>query len=1044
MHMKKKALRKDFRMEIKKSPGRFMSIFFIVAIGVAFFSGIRSAEPDMKVTGDAYYDAQNLMDIKVISTLGLTGDDVSALKKIDGVEVVNPGHMTDVLCDNEDSKNVLHLESLLSDLNQVTVTEGRLPKKSDECLIDADYLAKSESQVGDKIRFSSGTKDAITDTLATDTYTIVGAGTSPTYLSIYRGSTTIGDGNVDGFAYLAESGFSQDFYTEICLTVDGAKELMAYSSKYDDRVSEVLDHIKKIKSERQDARYKEIVDEANEKLNDAKKELSDAKAEAETKLNDAQAKINDGNQQLSNAKTDLANAKQTMEESRAELISQQNVLDQNQAELNNQSVQLQTKTDELNASIDQLNALKDQYNALIASGLTDAATQQTIQMMAAQIQAGDAQIEEGKAQIAAGQIQLNDAQNQIDNGQAQINDGWVQIQSGEAEIADGESQIAENEQKLTDAQAEYDSAKAEADEKISDGEQKISDAEDEISKIEHAKWYIYDRGNITEYDGFGENADRMKAIGEVFPVLFFLVAALISLTSMTRMVEEQRTQIGTLKALGYSGLDISSKYMGYAFLATVGGSILGVIVGEKALPYIIINAYGIMYPHMNEIQVPFQMQYAYMASIAAFACTIGATVFACYKELLTQAAELMRPPAPKNGKRVLLERISIIWRHLSFTWKATVRNLMRYKKRFFMTIFGIGGSMALMLVGFGIKDSISNIAGLQYDSLQLYDGMIIMEEDAGESDLNTVKDTMQKDSRVGGSMELVMENISVTGADKTMDVYLNVPKDISRLSKYLVFRDRVSTEQYRLSDDGVILTEKAAKLMDVKAGDTVTIKDDTLGEIEVKIAAVCENYLQHYMYMSPVLYEKLFQKAPQYNAAYFEMKEFNQKDMEEIGEQALTCKGALSASYTNDIQDQLDHMLGSLDFIIVVLIFSAGLLAFVVLYNLNNINISERQRELATLKVLGFYDKEVSSYVFRENIVLTLIGTIVGMALGMILHRFIIVTVEIDSCMFGRAINLSSYVYSALITIAFSLFVNWVMYFKLKKINMVESLKSVE
>ncbi|MDD3402865.1 MAG: ABC transporter permease [Hespellia sp.] len=1042
--MKKRALRKDFYMEIKKSPGRFMSIFFIVAIGVAFFSGIRSAEPDMKETGDAYYDEQNLMDIKVISTLGLTDEDVSALKKVDGVKDVNTGYMTDVLCDNNDSKNVLHVESILSDLNKITVTEGRLPKTSKECLVDANYLEKSDYKVGDTVTFSSGNADPVTDTLATDTYTIVGAGTSPAYLSIYRGSSTIGDGNVDGFVYLARSGFSQEAYSQICLTVDGAKELTAYSKEYDSRVNEVLDYVKAIKKERQEARYHEIVDEATEKLDDAKAELADAKSEAEEKLSDAKAQIDDGNSQLNAAKDELASARQKIADSRAELIAQQNTIDQNQAEIDRNFAELQTKTDELNASIEQLNALKEQYNALAASGQTDEQTMQTLQMMAAQIQAGDAAIADGKTQIEAGQAQLADAQNQLNDGQIQINNGWEQIHSGEAELADGEAEITENEQKLLDAQTEYDDAKAEADEKIADGEKKIADAEEEVRKIEHAKWYVYDRSNITEYDGFGENADRMKAIGEVFPVLFFLVAALISLTSMTRMVEEQRTQIGTLKALGYSRINISSKYLGYAFLATVGGSILGVIVGEKTLPYIIVNAYGIMYPHIDDIKVPFQMQYAYMAGIAAFICTMGATIFSCYKELAMQAAELMRPPTPKNGKRVFMERITIIWKHLSFIWKATVRNLMRYKKRFFMTIFGIGGSMALMLVGFGIKDSISNIAVLQYDSLQLYDGMIIMEEDASESELDHVKDTLKSDSRVSGAMELVMENVSASSEKKTMDVYLNVPKNLKDLSQYLVFRDRVSGEEYKLDEDGVILTEKTAKLLDVQVGDTVQIKDDTLGDIEVKISAICENYLQHYMYMSPELYQKLYQKTPQYNAAYFELKEFDQKAMEMIGENALNCDGALSASYTNDVQDQLDQMLGSLDFIIVVLIISAGMLAFVVLYNLNNINISERQRELATLKVLGFYDKEVSSYVFRENVILTLIGVIVGSVLGMILHRFIIVTVEIDTCMFGRTINAVSYAYSALITIAFSLFVNWVMYFKLKKINMVESLKSVE
>lgn len=1049
--MKKKALRKDFYMEIKTSLGRFLSIFFIVAIGVAFFAGIRSTEPDMKATGDAYFDAHHLMDLRVISTLGLTEDDIAALKKVDGVADVNAGYMTDVLCDNHDSKQVLHVESILPEMNQVDVMEGRLPTAADECFVDIDYFNRNSYQMGDKITFTSGTADELSDTLANETYQIVGVGSSPLYPSIYRGSSNIGNGSVDGFVYLAESGFSQEVYSQICLTVDGAKELEAFSDAYDERVDEVLERVKAIKKERQDARYQEVIDEANEKLDDAKVEFNDAKAEAEEKLNDAQAQIDDGNSQLSDAKDELASAKKKIADGRAELISQQKVLDQNQAEINSQYEQLKAKTDELNGAIDQLNALKgqynqllEQYNALVSAGQTNDEMSQQLQMMAAQITAGDAQIAQGQAQLAEGQAQLNDAQNQINDGQVQINNGWAEIQSGQAELADGESQIAENEQKLIDAQAEYDDAKSEAEEKLADGEREIADAEADIRKIERAKWYVYDRSNITEYDGYGDTAERMRAIGRVFPVLFFLVAALISLTTMTRMVEEQRTQIGTLKALGYSGVDISAKYLGYASLATIGGGILGFLVGEKTIPRIIIIAYRTMYPHIMDIKDPFQMKYAYMAMGAAFVCTIGATVFACYKELLTQSAELMRPPVPKKGKRVFLERITIVWRHMSFIWKATVRNLMRYKKRFFMTIFGIGGSMALMLVGFGIKDSVSNIAALQYDNLQIYEALIIMEEDASAKELDHVKEELKADTRVSGAMELVMEKVDVAGSDKTMEVYLNVPKDLKHLDEYLIFRNRITGEQYTLDNDGVILTEKAAKVICAKVGDTVQIVDEKKGDIDVTVSAICENYLQHYIYMSPALYEKLYGDTPAYNAVYFGMKEYDQKATEEIGENALKCEGALSASYTEDVKGQLDEMLGSLDFVIFVLIISAGMLAFVVLYNLNNINISERQRELATLKVLGFYDGEVSSYVFRENVVLTLIGAVVGAGLGAILHQFIIVTVEIDSYMFARTVDFPSYIYSAIITILFSLIVNGVMYFKLKKINMVESLKSVE
>ncbi len=527
-------------------------------------------------------------------------------------------------------------------------------------------------------------------------------------------------------------------------------------------------------------------------------------------------------------------------------------------------------------------------------------------------------------------------------------------------------------------------------------------------------------------------------------MLFFLVAALISLTTMTRMVEEQRTQIGTLKALGYERHSIAGKYLGYACLATVTGSVVGVLFGEKVFPYIIITAYGIMYEHIPNVVIPYDMYYALLASAAALACTLLATIFSCYRELREQSAELMRPPAPKQGKRVLLERVPFIWSRLNFTWKATVRNLIRYKKRFFMTIFGIGGCMALLLVGFGLKDSIFDIGFLQYHELQIYDGDIILNEDVSTTEKKQAYKALAEDPRVDQTERNLLKQVTISSGSGKKDVYLNVPEDVELFSQFVIHRDRITKEVYTLDDKGVILTEKMAKQLQVEVGDMIRIKDDAKGEIEVKISSICENYMQHYLYMTPGLYEEVHGRAPEYNSIYFTMKEGKEQELEDVGESVLKEKGALSASYTKDIEAQLDDMLVSLNIVMVVLVISAGMLAFVVLYNLNNINITERKRELATLKVLGFYPGEVAQYVYRENVILTVLGAFAGMVLGKFLHQFVIVTVEIDSAMFGRNIDVSSFIYGFLITVGFSAFVNGVMYFKLKKINMVESLKSVE
>ena len=513
---------------------------------------------------------------------------------------------------------------------------------------------------------------------------------------------------------------------------------------------------------------------------------------------------------------------------------------------------------------------------------------------------------------------------------------------------------------------------------------------------------------------------------------------------MTRMVEEQRVQIGTLKALGYHKNAIAGKYLGYACLATIMGSVAGVMFGEKIFPFIIITAYGIMYQHMHNVVIPYNMYYALMASIAALACTMLATFFSCHQELKEQAAELMRPPTPKNGKRIFLERIPVIWNHLNFSWKATIRNLVRYKKRFFMTVFGIGGCMALLLVGFGLKDSIFDIGRLQYHQLQMYDGNLILNEDSSDEEKDAACQTLVKDSRVEATEKGLLQQVTISSGSTKKEVYLNVPEDVESFPMFVELRDRITKERYFLEDEGVVLTEKTADKLDVKAGDTINIQDSSNGEMAVKITAVCENYMYHYLYMTPVLYEKIYGKALEYNSVYFLMKEGKGQEAKAVGESVLKEEGALSISYTADIEQQLNDMLGSLNIVLVVLVISAGLLAFVVLYNLNNINITERKRELATLKVLGFYPGEVAAYVYRENVILTILGAFAGMIFGKFLHRFVIVTVEIESAMFGRNIDPSSFVYSFFITVGFSILVNGVMYFKLKKIDMVESLKSVE
>ena len=1284
-----KALHKDFWMEIRKSKARFISIFLIVALGVAFFSGIQASSPDMRYSGDAYYEAAKLMDLKIQGTLGLTQRDVKAVSDIDGVELAEGSYSTDVMSGEDDARKVLHLEAISSNFNLLTADEGRIPEKSGEIFLDKPFAKNRGYKIGDTISVS---EDGDSELLKKTTYTVVGIGSSPLYISFNRGNTTLGSGEVSGFGYILPEDFEQEAFTQIYIMVHESGDVISYTDAYDNLIKKIRKRVEGIEKEQCSLRYEEIVAEANEKLDDARKELEDGKKESEEKLGDAKKKLDDGQkkyedgkkeyedgkQQLSDAKKELTDGKQQLADGRkqiedgwsqlnsakqqvedglsqlnaarsqladseaqinekqseltagyeqltaakqqvsdgeAQLREAEKTLESKQAELDSGREQLETgkntiketKTaltgqkeqceaglvqvsegeSQINSSeealsgqqaqLDELTSQKEalssqaaelqaQYDAGAEAGkteeeLAELSTQiQTlngqISAMEEQINAGQAQIDgaqaeltakkselaqtraelesslgqinegfsqikeqeetlsrteaqlnEGqeeldkgkkeletkkaelsaaKEEIAANQATLDDGQSQLDSARAQLSSGrqqleekQAQLNAGQAEIQantekltssqaeldaneqkllDGEKEIRENEQKLKDAKKdledakkklsdgkkEYQDGKKEADDKIAEAQQKIEDAQKEVDDIETPEWILSDRNDLPEYSDFGDNAERLKNIGKVFPMIFFLVAALISLTTMTRMVEEQRTQIGTMKALGYGKASIASKYLSYAFLATVGGSIAGVLFGEKVLPFIIIQAYGIMYWNIGDhMQLDYELQYALIASGAAVICTMGATLFSCAKTLAETPASLMRPPAPKEGKRILIERISFIWKHLSFSWKSSMRNLFRYKKRLFMTIFGIAGSMGLMLVGFGLYDSIMDIAILQYDQIQHYDAMVINDEDATDSQEKDLLKFLDGNSEIDHYTRVQLTKMTAPKEKGSVSIYVYVPENTENFKEDVTLRDRKSHEQYELTDDGAVICEKTASLIGVKTGDEITLEKDNR-KYKVKITAVTENYMGHYVYMTPPCYEKTFGEKPEYSSTVYTMKEDAESDLETLGNAILKYPAALSISYTSSTAGQVERMLGSLGAVIWVLIISAGMLAFVVLYNLNNINITERQRELATLKVLGFYDGEVSQYVFRENILLSFIGILAGAVFGIFLHRYVITTVEVDAVMFGRNIKPISFVYSGLITFGFSMFVNMVMHFKLKKINMVESLKSVE
>lgn len=1355
-----KALRKEFWMEIRKSKSRFISILLIVALGVAFFSGIQASSPDMRYSGDAYYDESSLMDIKVVGTMGLTSDDVSSIESIDGIESAEGAWSTDVMCGEGQKQKVLHIESINDTVNKLDVQEGRLPEKSGEIFLDSTFASSNEYKVGDKVALR---EEGDSPVLVTTEYTVVGTGRSPLYISFNRGNTTLGTGEVNGFGYVLPEDFDQEIYTQIYVTVHGAKGLTSYTDGYENLIAKIKDRVENIADDRCQIRLAAVKADAQEEINDAQKKLDDGKKEADEKLadakeeldkgekdledgrkeyedgksqlEDAKTELTDGKKQLEDAKTELTDGKNQLEDAKAQLADGKSQLESARSQLSSSKSQLDTARSQLDDGWSQVNAAKaqladgqaqldsaqkqvtsglaeleenqktldenkakladgkaqleageqqleaakqtlttkqselDQSKAEITAGqqqiestrtqlnaqkqqITDGlsqvsageaqlqdgisalesakaqltelqsqleivrasynaalenpdASQEEIDILAAQvsaleeqeaavsqqIQASEAQIESQRQQLAATrselesglaavedglsqlsqkESELNAGREQITAGQAEIDAGWIQIQeqentlaaskaeieageqelekgqkqlkaakkklnkaqkeidsnaetlaagqaeldanvaklndseaqyasgleqynsgarqiaeneakltSGEQEIAeneaklaDGEKEIADNEKKLADGEKEitdnekklqdavkdlkkgekdladgkkeYEDAKKDAEDEIAENQQKLDDAKKELEDLEMPEWMVTDREELPEYTDYGDNADRLRNIGQVFPVIFFLVAALISLTTMTRMVEEQRTQIGTLKALGYKKSAIAAKYICYAFFATLLGSVLGMLIGEKIIPYIIITAYGIMYHNVaNTISIDYQPGFALIASAASVVCTVGATLFASGKELQETPASLMRPPAPKEGKRVLLERLTFIWKHLSFSWKSTIRNLFRYKKRLIMTVFGIAGSMGLMLVGFGIQDSISDIAAIQYRELQHYDGMVIEDSDATEEEHAELFEYMKENEQIAHCNRVQMTKISAPKGSSSVSIYLFVPESLSEFAKDVTLKNRITGETYELTDEGAAISEKTASLLGLKVGDMIPLKKGDK-EYKVRVAVITENYMSHYLYMTPRVYEQTFGEKPEYENIVFTMQEDCKDDLEMAGSRILANPGALSISYTSSLASQVDRMLSTLDAVILVLIVSAGMLAFVVLYNLNNINITERQRELATLKVLGFYDGEVSQYVLRENVILTVLGIMFGAVFGILIHRYVITTVEVDAVMFGRNIKPLSFLYSGILTSIFSIVVNGVMHFKLKTIDMVESLKSVE
>ncbi len=1040
-----KSLRKDFRREIKKSFSRFISILLIVTLGVAFYSGIRSSMPAMQMTADSIYDKENLMDIRVVGTLGLTDSDLKAISEIEGVEFVEGAYTTDFLCLVNSKELVTKVIATPKKLNDVRVTEGRYPEKFNECIVSKEFLDASGLEIGGFVTLKTGTDASIFDTLAAETYEIVGVCSSSYFLNGDMGTATIGDGTVDGYVVIPQEAYVTNVYTSIYVQVEGAKELDCYGEEYTKLIENMMNKIKAISDRRCDIRYSEVRSTSNELLEKARTEFEAAEITVQTELAEAYQKILEGRQLfeeqklwveqnaeiLNNAETNLPIYEKQLAEAKAEI-------DKGEKAIANTLAALEKANAELEIAKLQLEEIKNNPEA----------TEQEIKEAETAYKLTESVCAAYQATMLTEQQKLEDGKKEYESKKAEVDALRAAVESGQ--LASAQQQLAQAEEELKRAEEQYEISKQDATDELADAEAELEKAEREITNMEVPVWYVLNRDSVESYLSYKNDSQSIGAIGTVFPIIFFLVAALVSLTTMTRMVEEQRTQIGTLKALGYSKLSIVSKYLLYAALASIIGSVIGVFLGEYTIPALIVWAYKLVYYNLGNAVVTLNVEYGVTAAVAATFCTTVAAFASCHKELKSVPAVLMRPEAPRAGKRTLIERVSFIWDRLNFGQKSAMRNLFRYKKRFLMTLFGVGGCMALLLVGLGVRDSVSAMADNQYGVVFNYSGIVSVDTTLTRAQRRTLLSNISDISDITEYTQATRTMVYGTGeSEKNLEneknAYMIIPRDVDGFASYVKLQERVGLmTKLELTDEGVIITEKYADLLGVSVGDSIFIRKSEADAYskEVKVTGITENYIFNYIYMTPNLYQSIYGSAAEVNILM--LKTANNANTEDISTRLLSINGVNSVTMNEEEIGELNTVINNLYFIVIVMIIAAAILAFVVLYNLNNINISERRRELATLKLLGFYNGELAQYVYRENVILTLLGTLLGVGLGIGLHQFVMVTVETDVYMFGRELAPLSVVIAAVLTIIFAMIVNSIMYFKLKKVDMIESLKSVE
>ena len=1066
--MKSMMKRNTFR-EIKKSFGRYFAILAIIALGVAFFSGLKITQSVMVHSADVYLKDLQFYDYRLVSTLGFTEENVEALAEKEDVRAAESAISAEVLYkDAGENERVIKMHSITEKVNKLKLVAGEMPQSADECVVDSALF--SEDAIGSKLVLSENNTTDDLDKFAYKEYTITGLVQSPCYIQFERGNTSIGNGRISGFAYILKDGFAVDYDTEIYIKFDEDYDI--YSDEYDSYMDAKEADWEAYTKEQADIRYEKIVKDAQDELDEKKEELEEKRAEAEAELESAKQQLTDGETEISDGKNQIASAKTELSAKASELQSGKDALSSKAAELESASQQISGQESALaakkaeyeqglNAYLAAKQQVTDQRNSLeaakaqltentpgyeemlaqIEAGLTEVAgAEAELNAKNAELEAAAGQLSSAESQLAAAKQQIEDGKNALAAAEAEITDGENQLAAAKEQIEEKEDQLEAAETELADGLLQYQENQSEFDEQMQDADDQIADAQSKIDEIEKPETYVLDRNTNVGYVCLKNDSGVVKGIANVFPVFFFLVAALICMTTMNRMVEEQRTQIGVLKALGFSEGKIMGKYLFYSGSAAISGTLIVYVLGIHFFPLVIITAYGIVYK-MGGIYYVSDLPLALVSLTVAVLCSVGTTWLSCHKELKEVAADLMRPKAPKAGKRVFLEHVPFIWKRLKFLQKVSVRNIVRYKKRFFMMVIGISGCTALLVMGFGVRDSVVAVADQQYEEIQLYDIGVTLKDGKmpGEADLKSLDSVLEKENAAG--MYAMEKTIDLVTDKGTKSIHMVAVENPDEVGDFISLHTKKQEPIAYPKEGEAVLSKKVAETYAVKKGDTILLRDSDNNEMHLKVTGICENHIYNYVYIAPESYEKQIEDVV-FKNVYVRLPDAS--DIHEVSAALMKADGVTAVTVNSDMLSRISQMMSCMNYIVIIIIICAGALAFIVLYNLNNINITERVREIATIKVLGFYPKETASYVFRENMVLTAIGCGLGLILGKWFHRFVMGEIQIDMVSFNVQINAVSYLFSVLLTMGFAWIVNCMMTGKLERINMAESLKSID